>query len=209
MRARSPQGGTPKQSGRGRSPTTPVLPPGQGGTWLSKKKENWWADKTFLSVCVAWNPFNKSTTLGAINYRPVLQHAWNITSSLCILLQLIQRWVWWHFTTNPRELFSVKEDNDKEENDEDNDKEDNETFGIHLDASDAYPDQPTTLEYFRRFLKTCFCTNYSSGYIRSLIQMISGWQARGDVPDANDVSKAQKQTREGKGKDFRLFVTRF
>ena len=40
----------------------------------------------------------------------------------------------------------MKEDNDKEENDEDNDKEDNETLGIHLDASDAYPDQPTTLE---------------------------------------------------------------
>ena len=155
MRARSPQGGTPKQSGRGRSPTTPVLPPGQGGTWLSKKKENWWADKTFLSVCVAWNPFSKSTTLGAINYRPVLQHA-------CILLQLIQRWVWWHFTTNPRELFSVKEDNDKEENDEDNDKEDNETLGIHLDASDAYPDQPTTLEIH----PDSVCISWSlSGYI--------------------------------------------
>ena len=69
----------------------------------------------------------------------------------------------------------------------------------------------TTLEYFRRFLKTCFCTNYSdsSGYIRSLIQMISGWQARGDVQDADDVSKAQKQTREGKGKDFWLFEARF
>ena len=79
------------------------------------------------------------------------------------------------------------------------------------DPPDAYPEQPTTVEYFRRngFLKICFCTNYSSGYIRSLIQMISGWQARGDVPDVNDVSKAQKQTREGKGKDFRLFEARF